>query len=160
MKTYSHIRRLTCSVIKPWSVLTKVALTLVILFAGCGKNAENSENVSGPDTPLTKADTARSIRENQESVTPLPKELVAAWTEAGAEVGWTTNMAGFVAFRAGSEGKKNEVPAFRFSEWRAGVLSKLPQPQQAFGLSLAQTKVTDTGLRACLESQRSCKPTA
>ena len=39
-------------------------------------------------------------------------------------------------FRTGGEGKEGELPAFRFGEWREGVLSQLPPPGQAFGLDL------------------------
>ena len=35
----------------------------------------------------------------------------------------------------------------QFSEWKEGVLAKLPDPGAAFGLSLNSTKVTDAGLK-------------
>jgi hypothetical protein len=84
----------------------------------------------------------------QESALPLPAELVAAWKEAGANVGWmATKRNGLPEFREGIEGKPGEVPAFQFKTWTDGVVNKLPQPQCAFGLSLWHTQVTDAGLK-------------
>src|ERR1700722_17083679 len=79
---------------------------------------------------------------------PLPADVVAAWEKAGAETGgMAPTPYGFMAFRAGGEGKEGEAPAFRFKEWRGGMLSELPPPGQAFGLDLGFTKVTDAGLK-------------
>ena len=39
------------------------------------------------------------------------------------------------------------MPVFQFSEWKEGVLAKLPDPGTAFGLSLNATNVTDAGLK-------------
>ena len=65
-------------------------------------------------------------------------------------------------FRQGKERKKGEVPAFRFHEWPAGfvaelppdvfklpggVVAWLPQPLTPFGLCLAETQLTDAGLK-------------
>ena len=77
---------------------------------------------------------------------PLPRELVAAWREAGATVGWMKDDEGWLLFRQGVEGKPGEVPAFHFRKWTGGVVGQLPQPQQAFGLVLRGKEVTDAGL--------------
>ena len=77
---------------------------------------------------------------------PLPRELVAAWTKAGATVGWMKDDEGWLLFRQGVEGKPGEVPAFHFGKWTGGAVGQLPQPQRAFGLSLRGPQVTDAGL--------------
>jgi len=77
---------------------------------------------------------------------PLPRELVAALTKAGATVGWMKDDEGWLLFRQGVEGKPGEVPAFHFGKWTGGAVGQLPQPQRAFGLSLRGPQVTDAGL--------------
>jgi hypothetical protein len=72
--------------------------------------------------------------------------LVAAWTEAGATVGWMKAVDYGVEFRKGVEGQEGEVPAFLFRTWTAGVVGTLPQPRRAFGLELYSPKVTDEAL--------------
>src|SRR5262245_26741747 len=77
---------------------------------------------------------------------PLPAEIVKAWTDAGAEVGWMRlNQNGVFLFQ--DKGEPGAMPAFRFSQWNQGVLGKLPDPGAAFGLGLNGTKVTDEGLK-------------
>ena len=39
------------------------------------------------------------------------------------------------------------MPAFSWSNWQAGVVGKLPAPEQGFGLDLSFTQVTDAGLK-------------
>ena len=77
-----------------------------------------------------------------------PADLVAAWTKAGATVGWMyADLRLSLLFREGVEGKPDEVPAFQFRKWTGGVVGQLPQPQRAFGLCLRGTQVTDAGLK-------------
>src|SRR5438270_3236639 len=86
----------------------------------------------------------------QDAPKPLPAPVRAAWEKAGAEVGWMSRPRGRygVEFRPGvGEGKPGEVPAFRVRRWQAGVLAKLAAPEQAFGIDLSETKVTDAGLK-------------
>jgi hypothetical protein len=53
----------------------------------------------------------------------LPPELVAAWKKAGADVGWMrVNESGILRFLSDKAGKAGDVPAFRFSSWKKGVL--------------------------------------
>jgi hypothetical protein len=71
---------------------------------------------------------------------PLPAEIVKAWRDAGADVGWMKD----VPPRLGTynfwepwreKGEAGAIPAFRFPEKKAdGVLTKLPDPGTAFGL--------------------------
>jgi poly(3-hydroxybutyrate) depolymerase len=83
-----------------------------------------------------------------QSPEPLPAELVGAWKKAGAKVGWQgPNDAGFRAPRPGEKGKEGEVPAFLFARWKDGLLRALPAPEQAFGLDLHGTSLTDAGLK-------------
>src|SRR5262245_40358490 len=80
---------------------------------------------------------------------PLPQGLVTAWQEAGATVGWMRpDRYGYFSFLAEHEGKARDLPAFRFSSWREGLLAKLPAPEAGFGLDLRGTQVTDAGLKA------------
>lgn len=77
---------------------------------------------------------------------PLPEAVVRAWKDAGAKVGWmTVDASGALAFVEKPEA--GAVPAFRFAKWKDGVVSKLPAPEAPFGLDLAKTEVTDTGLK-------------
>ena len=81
--------------------------------------------------------------EKQDGPKPLPPEIVKAWTDAGARVGW---MDRFMHFHEG-QGEKGEAPAFRFDGWTAGIVAKLPSPQAAFGLDLNSSRVTDAQLK-------------
>src|SRR5436305_1547097 len=87
------------------------------------------------------------------SVPSLPKEMQAAWQDAGARVGWMgRNRLGERSFRSETgEGKPGEVPAFRWpcgaGLWQAGTLGNLPPPGRAFGLDLSDTNVTDAALK-------------
>ena len=72
----------------------------------------------------------------------LPAKEVAAWKEAGWEVGWmgmgapnwrgTTLEFGTTPDRFDTE--IMAVPTFRIAEWRAGMLEQLPSPSRPFGL--------------------------
>ena len=78
----------------------------------------------------------------------LPTEIVAAWTNAGAKVGWVAvGQFGNLTFREGVEETKDEVSGFKFFKWTDGVIGKLPQPETAFGLVLNSTQVTNAGLK-------------
>src|SRR5262249_24957893 len=83
----------------------------------------------------------------KEQLQPLPRELVAAWTKAGATAGWMIVEPWAVPFREAAEGKRGEVPAFVFGKWPEGVVGQLPQPQRAFGLVLRATQVTNADLK-------------
>ena len=80
----------------------------------------------------------------------LPEEVVRAWKEAGAEVGWLeTNQLGYLSFRSQQpQGElADRVPAFRFIvRWEDNV-PKLPDPGTPFGLDLSLTGVTDAVLK-------------
>ena len=99
---------------------------------------ENPKN----DKPGGQGDKASQMQ-------PLPAELVAAWKEAGARVGWMSSASPVLLFREGGDGKKGEIPAFRVQirEWTPGMLASLPQPQTAFGLDLGTSRITNAGLK-------------
>src|SRR5262245_10135160 len=78
---------------------------------------------------------------------PLPAKLVAAWQQAGAQVGWYgINTIDWWVFQAEKEGLTEALPAFRFEKWSAGLIGSLPAPETPFGLVLSRTEVTDAGL--------------
>jgi hypothetical protein len=79
---------------------------------------------------------------------PLPAKIATAWKDAGAEVGWLAeNDRGYWEFRPAKDGKPGDLPAFRFGEWKSGVIGKLPSPESAFGLYFVGTKVPGEGLK-------------
>src|SRR5207302_1611703 len=75
----------------------------------------------------------------------LPAEIVTAWKKAGAEVGWMRE--GTFAFVPEKEGVDGDLPAFRFSLLKKGLLAKLPAPAAAFGLDLHETPTADAELK-------------
>jgi hypothetical protein len=46
-------------------------------------------------------------------------------------------------------------PAFRFADWKEGVVSRLPDPGEAFGLVIYRTGLTNAGLKE-LAGLKSC----
>ncbi|MFO0824692.1 MAG: hypothetical protein U0792_16505 [Gemmataceae bacterium] len=77
---------------------------------------------------------------------PLPENVTKAWKEAGATVGWMKQEeSGNLTFLEKPE--VGAIPAFRFEKWKDGVVAKLPAPEGRFGLDLAKTEITDTGLK-------------
>src|SRR5262245_31243632 len=66
-----------------------------------------------------------------------PKEVIMEWKKAGADVGWMrVRSSGCLECLPEEEGVTDELPAFRFSAWKEGLLAKLPAPKEAFGLDL------------------------
>jgi internalin A len=71
---------------------------------------------------------------------PLPPEIVKAWREAGADVGWmkdappkpSSGYGYWEPFR--EKGEAGAVPAFRYHPDKEGVPGKLPDPGVPFGL--------------------------
>jgi internalin A len=94
-------------------------------------------------SPLPAAD-------KKESPKPLPPEIVKAWSDAGASVGWMkwedNGAPKGPKFHAQEKGEIKAMPVFQFSDWKEGVLVKLPDPGVPFGLSLNLTKKTDAGV--------------
>jgi hypothetical protein len=132
-----------------WRALGFMAILLgIVLFA-----AESSAPV-GAVAPIRKA------RPRSNEPGKLPADLVAAWETGGAQTGWLElcvardNLLGGpdyrdTVLRFGEQQKEGEAPAFCLSEWRAGVLGRLPVPDREFGLSLRQ--VTSAGLTELAE---------
>src|ERR1700677_1350152 len=90
----------------------------------------------------------RGLAQKQGSASPLPADIVAAWSKAGARVGWLVpSEYGFLGFQAQANGTDGEVPAFHFENWHPGVLGQLPKPEGAFGLCLYRTQIADAGLK-------------
>ena len=112
-----------------WKEAMSVLAVLLMLATGAGSVRA--------DSPLAKADAPK----------PLPEDIVTAWKEAGAQVGWLRPMpSGFHSFVQEQEGKPGDLPAFHFAVWPQGRLAKLPAPAPAFGLDLSHT-TTDAGLK-------------
>jgi len=77
---------------------------------------------------------------------PLPENIVKAWKDAGATVGWMkVDESGILNFLEKPEA--GAIPAFRFLKWKEGVVAKLPVPETSFGLYLSKTEVMDAGLK-------------
>src|SRR5690348_292891 len=69
---------------------------------------------------------------------PLRPEIVKAWRDAGAKVGWMKMYSnGFVNLSFQEKDEGGAFPAFALFKWKEGVLAKLPDPGAAFGLYLA-----------------------
>ena len=122
------------------------------------KEAKDDEKKeSGPDPKAA----AGAPPANTDAPKPLPEDIVKAWKEAGAEVGWlrvdpdSLQVVGgengwlkvyqgvpvpFVQFVPEKQGKPGDLPAFHFAYWPKGGLAKLPAPASAFGLSLFGTR--------------------
>ena len=102
-----------------WQVLTPLAL-----LAGC-----------------CSASFAGAEADKKEAPKPLPPEIVKAWTDAGAEPGWMTDVppestGGYQfwePFR--EEAEAGTMPAFRYHQ-KMDVLARLPDPGVGFGLDL------------------------
>lgn len=79
---------------------------------------------------------------------PLAQDCVAAWEQAGAQVGWMTITSGeYPEFHVHSEGLTDAVPAFRFPFRSETHISGLPVPTVRFGLDFSLTSVTDAKLK-------------
>lgn len=77
---------------------------------------------------------------------PLPADIVKAWKDAGATVGWMkVEESGILSFV--EEPEAGALPAFRFLQWKDGVVAKLPVPKASFGLYLSKTELMDAGLK-------------
>ena len=84
--------------------------------------------------------------EKNDAPKPLPDNIVKAWKDAGATVGWMkVDPNGLLSFNEKPEA--GAIPAFRFLKWKDGIVAKLPVPEAGFGLDLAKTEVTDSGLK-------------
>jgi hypothetical protein len=77
---------------------------------------------------------------------PLPDNVIKAWKEAGATVGWMkVEDSGVLSFIEKPEA--GAIPAFRFAKWKDGVVPKLPVPESLFGLDISGTDLMDAGLK-------------
>jgi internalin A len=85
--------------------------------------------------------------DKKEAPKPLPPEIVKAWRGIGANVGWMKMDLGDNGPTFQVEGEIRAMTVFQFTEWKEGVLAKMPDPGTRFGLCLSLTKVTDAGLK-------------
>jgi internalin A len=85
--------------------------------------------------------------DKKEAPGPLPRHVVTAWRGIGANVGWTKMELGDNRPTFQVEGEIRGITVFQFTEWKEGVLAKMPDPGTPFGLYLIRTKMTDAGLK-------------
>src|SRR6516225_6556547 len=79
---------------------------------------------------------------------PLPEQIRKAWENAGAGSGWMIrDQSGFWYYERFHEEKAGDVPAFVWVHWQAGIMAKLPVPQERFGLNCKDNEITDAGLK-------------
>jgi hypothetical protein len=103
--------------------------------------------VSGFSQAVATSGDQQAVDEGaEEHPERLPDSVLVAWKQAGAEVGWILDRFGFEDHRP-VDSKQAELPAFRFREFKAEVVGRLPHPVRAFGLDLTAAKVTDAGLK-------------
>jgi internalin A len=89
--------------------------------------------------------------DNKETLKTLPPETVKAWRHIGANVGWMKMELSDNRPMFQVEGQTKGTAVFQFTEWKEGVLAKMPDPGCPFGLCLNLTKMTDVGLKELAE---------
>src|SRR5262245_59635234 len=71
-----------------------------------------TDKTVAPESPAPRP-ADRAAAEEQDVPTPLPREVVKAWTDAGAELCWMQkDQHGFASFRSRQNGQVGAVPAF------------------------------------------------
>jgi hypothetical protein len=84
---------------------------------------------------------------------PLPKDVVEVWTKAGAVDGrmglehLDSSDTFILRFFDDQNAKKGQIPAFSFANRNVGTIGHLPVPEPGFGVSLQQTKTTNSDLK-------------
>src|SRR5271166_5815772 len=74
--------------------------------------------------------------DKKEAPEPLPREIVKAWRGIGANVGWMKMDLGDNGPEFQVESKARATTVFQFTQWKEGVLAKIPDPGAPFGLCL------------------------
>ena len=68
----------------------------------------------------------------------LPPDVVSAWQEAGASVGWLGPVREGSVWQfhpsAATLDAASSLPALKLHGWREGLLARVPPPSQRFGL--------------------------
>lgn len=121
-------------------ILAVVALVSPLLFPTVWAGAAARSATGNFDFLLANQPQKQGNPEEKEISEPLQPEIVKAWRDAGAEMGWMKDAPP----RLGSyhfwepwreKNTKGAIPAFRFPQKDAeGVFDKLPEPGTAFGL--------------------------
>lgn len=59
-----------------------------------------------------------------EAPKPLPEDVVAAWTKAGATAAWMRHTSlGHWTMVGDKQSRPGDIPAFRFAAWKDGVIA-------------------------------------
>jgi len=128
-----------------WKLAGSALATVFVLAIVACASREDPPAKSGPAPSKTDATKSKTV-----TYKPLAEDVVKAWKEAGAEVGWLHEdpFHLHLNFVPEKDGKPGELPAFRFAKWQDGCIMKLPDPASPFGLSLGHL-ATDSGLKEC-----------
>ncbi len=73
---------------------------------------------------------------------PLPQKVRDSWQKAGFASGWMDHRT-FAFYSDTFDDVTGEVPFFQVTEWKAGEIKKLPQPERPFGLDVSYAETTD-----------------
>ncbi len=121
---------------------------LVLVFSAAGVGWLIA---GGPATPPKGGAAGKQAAAANQGQRPrsLPPEVVAAWRQAGARVGWMSpdRVTVFAKLNQVAAAEPGWVPAFAFDQWPEGGIGKLPQPPHGFGLFLFGTNVSDAALK-------------
>ncbi len=76
---------------------------------------------------------------------PLSDDVVKAWTKAGAKYSWIKFEINNLPYEEVPEA--GSIRTFTIESWKAGVIGKLPPPENHFGIAFMLTDITDEGLK-------------
>src|SRR6516162_3907763 len=97
------------SALRIGQILMTIPVTAGALGCGC-----DSATTDSPSQPTT--------------------DVRAAWTAAGVTPGWIGYGRNNRGFFPGNRGDLPKIQGFRISKWKEGILSRLPMPQESFGV--------------------------
>jgi serine/threonine protein kinase len=123
-------------------IFLMILFSIGILFALTDPPASKSTQRDF-ERQKTASSNQKTTKANQQS-----NEWVPEWQKAGAKVGWMgQDRWGILSFQEKPDGLIQPIRAFSFLAWQEGTISKLPEPDEAFGLDLCHLAITDTGLK-------------
>src|SRR5437870_5664474 len=110
---------------------------VLVFLAICGCAEGRNADLPAP-TPNEQPKLAHEKVVQPAKSSPFSDKVIEAWKAANAHVGWLeVNSFGYSRFSDGSDKAQTQaLPAFTLQGLQDGVLSKLPDPGQPFGLLL------------------------